>query len=633
MNTSIIRSLLLILLCINVISFFVSLLFPEKNPKREKQLAKFSFASVLLSGIITLLLLVFHIIHRFASCNIFLFTILEKEHYEFTINLLWNTTTLIFLFTGNIITLLILYFSRYYMYNEDGFKRFFNTLMFFYLAYNLVVLAGDFTTLFFGWEYLGLSSFLLIAFYRHRYLPSRNAVKIFSVYRFGDIGMLAAIWGLHHLIQKNILFYDIQNDSSLIQMMENHYYESIAIGIGLLIASIGKSALFPLSYWLPRAMEGPTASSAIFYGALSVHMGLLLLIRTFQIWEHFMVTKILVCIIGLITFFTGNLSAKIQSSIKAQIAYSSVAQIGVMYVELAFGWLWLVHLHFISNAFLRTYQLLVSPSMAAYIMRQQMYFSRLWNVPKHFLEYLPSAWKYTLFSLAHNEWYLDYSVSTYVFGVIKSVGRWFRFINNKTIHFILLPLFVISFVIHEYKINTPFLSEHLYSIILSFIAVILIIRAFSERSDPLLVLYLILFSELFIAISISYNERYDIEWLLFYLSGIFPGFITAWLCLTYLRTSEPLCFSLNKYYGHIYEYRRTGFIFLISILAMMGFPVTPTFLGEDIIIEHIHSHQFLLAFNFSTHFVLTGITGIKLYARLFLGPHCKTYHETALKSS
>lgn len=99
-----------------------------------------------------------------------------------------------------------------------------------------------------------------------------------------------------------------------------------------------------------------------------------------------------------------------------------------------------------------------------------------------------------------------------------------------------------------------------------------------------------------------------------------------------LRNQEPNYFDLNKYYGHVYEHRWLGFVFLVCILSLIGFPVSLTFMGEDIIINHIHPQQIILAAAFAIHFIFTGITGIKLYARLFLGQHCKFYHEKTIKA-
>ncbi len=625
-----IKLILSSLLMFNFIGFIGSLFFQEH---KEKWIVRYCFGIVGLILLHTVLISIIHIFYFFPSFNVYLFSLLKTAHYSFSINLIWDTSSLIFLLTGNIITLMILYFSGYYMHREKGYKRFFNTLMFFYLAYNITVLAGNFTTLFIGWEYLGVSSFLLIAFYRERYLPVRNAVKVFSVYRIGDIGLIISIWATHQLIHENVLFYDLQENSYVIRYADNHPYIAFAIGVGILLAASGKSAIFPFSYWLPRAMEGPTASSAIFYGALSVHMGILLLLRSFYMWENIALLRWIIAILGVVTYFTANKSAKLQASIKAQIAYSSIAQIGVMFMELAMGLKWLVLLHFVSNAFLRSYQLLVSPSVAAYIMKQQMYYSKFLQTKKHLIHYLPERWSYTLFVLAQNEWYLDNWINYYVFGKIKRLGKSMRFIYIKTFLWVIFPLFILAFYVHHYRIHLLNFSEYVFSAVLSVFAVMLIIRAFSERFNPFLVIYLIFFSELFIALSISYNERYDVLSLLLYLSGIFPSFIVAWLILIYMRNKEKNYFDLNKYYGHIYEYRWTGFLFLISILGMMGFPISLTFLGEDIILNHIHPQQVLLAFCFSTHFILTGITGIKLYARLFLGPHCKSYHEKAIKAA
>ena len=97
------------------------------------------------------------------------------------------------------------------MHRESGYKRFFYTILFFYAGYTLAVFAGNLETLFIGWEILGLTSFLLVAFYRERYLPVKNAFKVFSIYRIGDVGIILAMWASHHLWHENITFEKIQN--------------------------------------------------------------------------------------------------------------------------------------------------------------------------------------------------------------------------------------------------------------------------------------------------------------------------------------------------------------------------------------------------------------------------------------
>ncbi len=626
----IIKLLLINILCINFFGFILSILIPAKN---ERAISKLS---LILTGFIALhilILILLYIFDSFKSYSIYLFSLYRDMNYSFQVALIWDTTTIVFLFVGSIITLLIMYFSSYYMHRENGYKRFFNTLLFFYFSYNLIVLSGNFVTLFIGWELLGLSSFLLIAFYRDRYLPVRNAVKVFSVYRIGDMGLIMAIWDLYQLTHDNILFFNINKEDYFLNYFTAYPYVGIGISIGLIVASIGKSAQFPVSYWLPRAMEGPTASSAIFYGSLSVHIGVLLLLRTFFLWKSLWYIRLFVGILGCITYFTANKSAKLQSSIKSQIAYSSISQIGLMYVELSLGLRWLVLVHFISNAFLRTYQLLVSPSVVAYYMRQQVYFSKFIKIQKHFMQLLPTKLFYSLYVIGHNEWNLDYIVNKYLFGTIKKVGRLLKFINERTLLFFVIPLFILSFVGYILKLHFPIAAQKYFSSVFSCISVLLIFRAFAERYRPIFILWLMMMSQLFILISISYNERFSIDLMLLYFSGIFMGFLISIIVLYILKLKESDFFDVNKYYGHIYEHKWLGFIFLIGILSFMGFPITLSFLGEDMILEHIHLNQTLLVFNFSINYILLGITGIKLYARLFLGPHCKRYHEAAIKSA
>lgn len=621
--------LAIFLLLLNFIGTIGTLFVSEQ---KERILNKWCLWIVSIASILVICSLFIHLYTGFESYDLLLFEILNYEHYRFTIHLLWDLTTWTFLITGSVITLFILYFSGYYMHREEGFGRFFTILMFFYGAYNLTVLAGNFTTLFIGWEFLGLSSFLLIGFYRGRYLPVRNALKVFSVYRIGDVGLILGMWALHHLFHEEVVF--IELGPAMLETLQTAYLKvGWIVGLGFLLAAMGKSAIFPFSYWLPRALEGPTSSSAIFYGALSVHLGILLLLRTFYVWYASDELKVIVILIGFITYFTANKSAKLQSSIKAQIAYSSIAQIGIMCIELGFGLKWLVLAHFISNAFLRTYQLLVSPSIAAYLIRQQVFYSKLAKINKHLIHFLPERWYFTLFILSQNEWYLDYFFSKYVFQTFKTIGKGMKWLQGTSFFLVILVLLVLSWIVHEYKWQIPHFSEKVYSVFLSYVALLLIIRAFVERFHPLWVIYYIFLSEGFILLSVSYNQHFDIGLMLLYLSGIIVGFLGLYVSLKYLKKSEPYHFHLHQYQGHVSEYPKLSLIVLISVLCMIGFPISPTFLAEDMIIGHIYPYQVLLIVNFSLHYVLMGITGIKLFSRLFLGPSCKTTKVQAFKYS
>jgi NADH-quinone oxidoreductase subunit L len=140
-----------------------------------------------------------------------------------------------------VMTALIFMFSKYYLHREQGFKRFYCTVLLFFMGLSLIILAGNFEVLFMGWELIGISSVLLIAFYRDRFLPSRNALKVFSVYRIADAFLLAAIWYAHHLFEKSVGF------SELSSLATQHGNDIVILGLLLLMVAMIKSAQFPFS--------------------------------------------------------------------------------------------------------------------------------------------------------------------------------------------------------------------------------------------------------------------------------------------------------------------------------------------------------------------------------------------------
>ena len=163
-------------------------------------------------------------------------------------------------------------FAFRYLHLEEGYYRFFLYYSIFQLGMIISSLAGTIETLFMGWELVGLSSALLVAFFHDRPAPVQNGLRVWSVYRVADAAFLIAALTLHHLSGSG----DFEGLMGKGDWPDGHatITESQALLVGslLLFAAAGKSALVPFSGWLPRAMEGPTPSSAVFYGALSVHL-------------------------------------------------------------------------------------------------------------------------------------------------------------------------------------------------------------------------------------------------------------------------------------------------------------------------------------------------------------------------
>ena len=306
----------------------------------------------------------------------------KTRDYQFLISFYFDKISAVYLFVGSALTFLVTQYCRWYLHREEGYKRFFNVILFFYIGYNLIIFSGNFETLFVGWEILGFSSFLLIGFYRHRYLPVKNALKVFTVFRIADMSLLIAMWMSHAFWHKNVNFSELTNKQFIIEHLENHPVLGVLMSLMILLAAAVKSGQLPFSSWVPRAMEGPTPSSAIFYGSLSVHLGAFLLLRTFPFWEHLNSIVITVVTLGLFTSIIATGIARVQSSVKTQIAYSSIAQIGLIFIEIALGFHILALIHFAGNAFLRTYQLLVSPSVVSYMIREQFYNF----IPRHYID-------------------------------------------------------------------------------------------------------------------------------------------------------------------------------------------------------------------------------------------------------
>jgi NADH:ubiquinone oxidoreductase subunit 5 (subunit L)/multisubunit Na+/H+ antiporter MnhA subunit len=351
---------------------------------REWAVAGIALASATFSSLVSVVAIVAWIARGAPAMKDLLETF-SHGGYHFSLSLALDKSAATFLMLVQFITGMVARFSRIYLHREAGFRRFFATVLLFQGAMCLLVLAGNLDLMFAGWELVGLSSFLLIAFYRERQAAARNALKTYSVYRLADVGMLLAAclqgsggrWG--HLI-----------------------------GLFLLLAAMGKSAQFPFSFWVARAMEGPTPSSALFYGALSVHAGAYLLLRTFPLFGGVIAVRVFVGLVGLVTAVLCSMFSRVQPTIKGQVAYASVAQVGIIFVEIALGLSWLALVHIVTNALLRCYQLLVSPSVVAHRLRQQESAgaARTGNPRPLYARLVPAHWESTLYVFALSEGYL-----------------------------------------------------------------------------------------------------------------------------------------------------------------------------------------------------------------------------------
>jgi NAD(P)H-quinone oxidoreductase subunit 5 len=290
---------------------------------------------------------------------------LPEEHFHFQLKFDFDRLSIPFTALTFVIVGLVGAFANRYLHREPGYRRFFLSFAIFLLGMVVASLAGTIETLFLGWELVGLSSALLVAFFQERPAPVFNAQRIWSVYRISDAAFLIAALVLHHVTGSGDFDVLTGSESGPWPYGRAALTSSQALGVGLLllIAAAGKSGLIPFSGWLPRAMEGPTPSSAAFYGALSVHLGVYLLLRVSPILELSTLLCSAVVAIGLASALFGVIAGRVQTDVKCALAYASLTQVGIITAEIGLGFRYLPLIHIVGHAILRTLQLLRSPSL------------------------------------------------------------------------------------------------------------------------------------------------------------------------------------------------------------------------------------------------------------------------------
>ena len=288
---------------------------------------------------------------------------IPAQNFHFHIKFDFNWLTLPFVLLSFVLIGTVGAFANLYMHREPGYRRFFLLYAMFLLGMVVAALAGTIETLFTGWELVGLSSALLVAFFHERAAPVRNGLRVWSIYRIADAAFLIAALALHHLAgggDFELILGAGPWPYSPAAIAPNH---ALVVGLLLLVAAAGKSALVPFSGWLPRAMEGPTPSSAVFYGALSVHLGAFLLLRISPLLEISMLLSAAVVGLGLLTAVYGAICARVQTDVKSALAFAALTQVGIIVVEIGLGLRYLALAHIIGHACLRTLQLLRAPSL------------------------------------------------------------------------------------------------------------------------------------------------------------------------------------------------------------------------------------------------------------------------------
>ena len=257
----------------------------------------------------------------------------------------------------SMLSAIVIHFSINYMHREAGYHRFFFILSLFASAMLLLVLSGNAVGTFIGWEVAGLCSYFLIAYAYDRPVAAANATRVFVTNRIGDAAFVLGV-GLSYAWVGSVNWSTI--NAALVQLTPG---EATSIALCFAVAAFAKSAQLPFTPWLARAMEGPTPSSAVFYGAVMVHAGVYLIILLRPVFEHAPLAMAVVAIVGLITAVYAFVVGLTQTDVKSSLIFAASGQLGLIFLECGLGFWRLAGWHLCAHAVVRGYQFLTAPSL------------------------------------------------------------------------------------------------------------------------------------------------------------------------------------------------------------------------------------------------------------------------------
>jgi NADH-quinone oxidoreductase subunit L len=305
----------------------------------------FTINSALLSFAISLFVFVTFALDKFKpiSINLYQWTKTPDITIGFTLDGL--SGVMLLLVTG--LSIIIQLFSTSYMEQDEKYSNYFVYFNFFVFSMLLLVMSSNFLVMFFGWELVGLSSYLLISFWSQKPAAAKAGNKAFVINRIGDFGFLIGLM----IILNTFNTFDFY---AVIQGTTNVSENTITtISLFLLLGAFGKSAQFPLFSWLPDAMEGPTPASALIHAATMVTAGVFMLVRISPMLQHSVTASIVIISFGLLTALIAAFSAMNQYDIKKVLAYSTISQLGFMFIAIGAGAYVAAIFHLVTHAFFK----------------------------------------------------------------------------------------------------------------------------------------------------------------------------------------------------------------------------------------------------------------------------------------
>jgi len=296
--------------------------------------------------------------------------------FAFKIGFLIDPLTVTMMIVVTFVSLMVHIYTIGYMHDDPGYQRFFCYISLFTFSMLMLVMANNFLQLFFGWEAVGLVSYLLIGFWYTRESAIFANLKAFLVNRVGDFGFLlgiAAILAVFNTLDYQPVFDQAASvtGQTFSITAQTHWPVMTVICLLLFIGAMGKSAQVPLHVWLPDSMEGPTPISALIHAATMVTAGIFMVARMSPLFELSDVALSVVMVIGAVTAFSMGLVGIVQNDIKRVVAYSTLSQLGYMTVALGASAYSIAIFHLFTHAFFKALLFLAAGSVIVALHHEQ----------------------------------------------------------------------------------------------------------------------------------------------------------------------------------------------------------------------------------------------------------------------
>ena len=327
---------------------------------------------VTVSTVLALYVFNHHVLKGAEVFNENIYTWMQVGGLNMSVGFLVDNLTSVMLLVVSFVSLMVHIYTIGYMQEDEGYTKFFSYISLFTFAMFMLVISNNFMQLFFGWEAVGLVSYLLIGFWHHKESAVEASLKAFLVNRVGDFGFLLGIAVL--LMFFGTLDY-VETFTLANQVNGQTIFGDISvitvICLLLFIGAMGKSAQVPLHVWLPGSMEGPTPISALIHAATMVTAGIFMVSRMSPIFELSDVALTVMMVIGAITAISMGLLGIVQNDIKRVVAYSTLSQLGYMTVALGVSAYSVAIFHLMTHAFFKALLFLAAGSVIVALHHEQ----------------------------------------------------------------------------------------------------------------------------------------------------------------------------------------------------------------------------------------------------------------------